>query len=71
MLLTAIEVVRLLDLKPLQTQGGMAKLTYAGKAVEGGKATSTAIYYLLSKEHFRICTVFLRMRFFISILAIR
>lgn len=52
MLLTAIEVVRLLDLKPLQTQGGMAKLTYAGKAMEGGKATSTAIYYLLSKDAF-------------------
>ena len=52
MLLTAIEVVRLLDLKPLQTQGGMAKLTYAGKAMEGGKATSTAIYYLLNKDAF-------------------
>lgn len=52
MLLTAIEVVRLLDLKPLQTQGGMAKLTYAGKAMEGGKANSTAIYYLLTKDAF-------------------
>ncbi|MGB4589852.1 MAG: cupin domain-containing protein [Clostridiaceae bacterium] len=52
MLLTTIEVIRLLDLKPLLTQGGMAKLTYAGKSLEGGKAASTAIYYLLSKDAF-------------------
>lgn len=52
MLLTPIEVINLLHLKPLTSQGGMAKLTYVSKAVVGGKPASTAIYYLLTKDSF-------------------
>lgn len=52
MLLTAIEVVNLLDLKPLYVQGGMARLTYVSKTMNAGKPSSTAIYYFLTKDSF-------------------
>lgn len=52
MLLTPIEVINLLHLKPLNIQGGMASLTYVSKTVQEGKPASTAIYYLLTKDSF-------------------
>jgi uncharacterized protein len=48
-ILTATDVVRLLDLKP-HPEGGHFRETFRDtRAVEGGRAASTAIYYLLAR----------------------
>ena len=47
--ITAIEVIRLLDLKP-HPEGGHFRETFRdGHTVEGGRAASTAIYFLLAR----------------------
>jgi uncharacterized protein len=48
-MLTAAEVVRLLDLKP-HPEGGHYRETFRDpRKVEGGRAASTAIYFLLER----------------------
>jgi predicted cupin superfamily sugar epimerase len=48
-ILTATDMVRLLDLKP-HPEGGHFRETFRDtRAVEGGRAASTAIYYLLAR----------------------
>jgi len=48
-ILTAPDVIRLLDLKP-HPEGGHFRETFRDtRAVEGGRAASTAIYYLLAR----------------------
>lgn len=44
--MTAEEIVRLLDLQP-HPEGGWFRETFANRPVDGGRAYSTAIYYLL------------------------
>jgi len=47
--LTAADVIRLLDLKP-HPEGGHFRETFRDpRTVEGGRAASTAIYYLLAR----------------------
>jgi len=47
--MTAADLVRLLDLKP-HPEGGHFRETFRdGRAVEGGRAASTAIYFLLAR----------------------
>jgi uncharacterized protein len=47
--LTASEIIRLLDLKP-HPEGGHFRETFRdGRAIEGGRAASTAIYFLLAR----------------------
>lgn len=49
--MTAKEVIALLGLKPLEPEGGFFKETYRGKLdPAGGRAVSTAIYYLLTQR---------------------
>ena len=48
-ILTATDMVRLLDLKP-HPEGGHFRETFRDtRAVEGGRAASSAIYYLLAR----------------------
>ena len=48
-MLSAAEVIRLLDLKP-HPEGGHFRETFRDtRAVEGGRAASTAIYFLLAR----------------------
>jgi predicted cupin superfamily sugar epimerase len=47
--LTAEEVVRLLGLQP-HPEGGFYRETFRAPAPDGGRAASTAIYYLLREE---------------------
>ena len=47
--LTAIEVVRLLDLKPHPEGGHFREMFRDARQVEGGRAASTAIYFLLAR----------------------
>jgi predicted cupin superfamily sugar epimerase len=48
-ILTATDMVRLLDLKP-HPEGGHFRETFRDtRAVEGGRAASTAMYYLLAR----------------------
>lgn len=49
--LTAAQVVRLLDLRP-HPEGGHYRETFRDEAGEGGRARSTAIYYLLALDEF-------------------
>ncbi len=57
-LLTADEVIRILDLKPLQIEGGLFRETYRApeqvmfRGYNGPRSLSTAIYYLLTPETF-------------------
>jgi uncharacterized protein len=47
--LTAADVIRLLDLKP-HPEGGHFRETFRDeRAIEGGRAASTAIYFLLAR----------------------
>ena len=47
--LTAAEIIRLLDLKP-HPEGGHYRQTFRdARAVDGGRAASTAIYFLLAR----------------------
>ena len=47
--LTAADIIRLLDLKP-HPEGGHFRETFRdARTVEGGRAASTAIYYLLAR----------------------
>jgi uncharacterized protein len=54
--LTAEEVIRLLDLKPLTIEGGYFRETYRSPEQlarpEGKRSLATAIYYLLTPETF-------------------
>jgi uncharacterized protein len=48
-MLSATEVIRLLDLKP-HPEGGHYRQTFSdSRTVEGGRAVSTAIYFLLAR----------------------
>ena len=48
--LTAAEIIRLLDLKP-HPEGGHYRQTFRdARAVDGGRAASTAIYFLLARD---------------------
>ena len=44
---TAAEIIALLGLQPLPEEGGWYAETYRGRTLPGGRAASTAIYYLL------------------------
>lgn len=47
--MTAAEIIRLLDLKP-HPEGGHFRETFRdARTIEGGRAASTAIYYLLAR----------------------
>jgi uncharacterized protein len=46
--LTAAEIVRLLELAP-HPEGGHFRETFRDERVEGGRAASTAIYFLLAR----------------------
>jgi uncharacterized protein len=47
--LTASDIIRLLDLKP-HPEGGQFRETFRdARAIEGGRAASTAIYFLLAR----------------------
>jgi predicted cupin superfamily sugar epimerase len=47
--LTAADIIRLLDLKP-HPEGGHFRETFRdGRAIAGGRAASTAIYFLLAR----------------------
>lgn len=46
--LSAAEVIRLLDLKP-HPEGGHFRETFRDPRISGGRAASTAIYFLLAK----------------------
>jgi predicted cupin superfamily sugar epimerase len=49
-MLTAADVIRLLDLKP-HPEGGYFRETFRDtRVVDGGRAASTAIYFLLANE---------------------
>ncbi|MGB0507626.1 MAG: cupin domain-containing protein [Pikeienuella sp.] len=49
--LTAQDIVQMLDLAP-HPEGGWYKETWRASAEPGGRATGTAIYYLLEAEQF-------------------
>jgi uncharacterized protein len=52
-MLTAEQVIRLLDLKPLPVEGGFFRETYRSPVrLTTGKNASTAIYYLLTPQTF-------------------
>jgi uncharacterized protein len=46
--LTAADIIRLLDLKP-HPEGGHYRQTFCDRAENGGRAASTAIYFLLAR----------------------
>ena len=52
--LTAAEIIRLLDLKPLTIEGGWFRETYRSPELlarkEGSRSLATSIYYLLTPE---------------------
>lgn len=50
--MTANEVIKLLDLKPLPEEGGFYRETYRAEPNSEGRAHSTAIYYLVTPESF-------------------
>lgn len=54
--LTADDIIRLLDLKPLTIEGGFFRETYRSPEqllrAEGNRSLATAIYYLLTPETF-------------------
>lgn len=50
--LTAEEVIELLELEPLETEGGMFKQTYFSSRSEGGIPYTQAIYYFLTEHSF-------------------
>ena len=50
--LTAEEVIELLELEPLETEGGMFKQTYFSSRREGGIPYTQAIYYFLTEHSF-------------------
>ena len=51
-MLSAAEVIRLLDLRP-HPEGGHFRETFRdARTVEGGRSASTAIYYLLARGEF-------------------
>ncbi len=62
LMLTALEVIRILDLKPLPVEGGFYREMYRsslilpgtclGGLVSGSRSAGTAIYYLLTPETF-------------------
>ena len=47
--LTAAEIIRLLDLKPHPEGGHFREIFRDGRVVDGGRAASTAIYFLLAR----------------------
>jgi predicted cupin superfamily sugar epimerase len=49
------EVIRLLDLQP-HMEGGWFRRTFEDSATDGGRAASTAIYYLLQAEEMSACS---------------
>ena len=55
-LLTAADIIRLLDLKPLTIEGGFFRETYRSSEqlsrADGRRSLATAIYYLLTPETF-------------------
>ena len=48
--LTAAEIIRLLDLKPHPEGGHYRQIFRDARAVDGGRAASTAIYFLLARN---------------------
>ncbi|MGZ3733405.1 MAG: cupin domain-containing protein, partial [Bdellovibrionota bacterium] len=50
--MTAVEICRLLQLEPLQPEGGFFRQTFKDANMVGSRAASTCIYYLLTAESF-------------------
>lgn len=50
--MTAQDVIRLLDMVPLEQEGGMVKETWKSKKTDQGLSQGSAIYYLLEKGTF-------------------
>lgn len=50
--LTAEEVIEILELEPLEIEGGMFKQTYFSSRKEGEVPYTQAIYYLLTEHSF-------------------
>lgn len=50
--MTADELIKLLDLKPLPEEGGYYRETYRAKPNSDGRSHSTAIYYLVTPDSF-------------------
>ncbi len=50
--ITAKDIISLLDLKPLEREGGMYRETYRCKDEVNGRSCGSAIYFLMSKNAF-------------------
>lgn len=68
---TANELVSLLDLHPLEREGGMYRETYRCKTSVNGRSCGSAIYFLMTQNAFPTCTEWKPTKSIISIWATR